>query len=544
VEFLNKPRTWVAAGAVALGLFLLYQLWVWEIERVEVPPDTFLVKISLWGKDLPDGEIVAPDATYKGVQREVVKEGRDFLNPLLYTYEKHPVLKVPEGQCAVLTRKAGKPISSDRLRKGEFLAQGEFGDPAGERGIIRKPLGPGKYYVNPYLYSFTLEKAVKISGNQVGVRTLRWGNDPPKRQGGKSLYVVPEGCRGVQEKVVPSGTHYFNKHVEDIVPVDISTHQVEFKDIVFFSKDGFVVQPHVRVAYKVDEQKAPELYVMLCDHGKLPQDDATPEQQLRNPILQKFVLPLIRGHVRIEGSKYDARDYVSQQSEVKTSVNPRELLEKELKDKVKPQCEEVGVIVESIAVGQLEMNKDLKKMADLIAERQQARAQREANARLVEQHKQEQKQAKVEGLAVQRQEVVRAKTKLLVQQTDAKKAKEVQEAKLQTELQSAELRLGAAVAKAQKLLTDGKADADVIMAQNEAQVAGLKTKVGGFASPEQFAHYQVLTKLSPALSEIFASDTSEFARVFSTYMLPGKKPAAGALQARKGDPAGEGRGGK
>ena len=30
-------------------------------------------------------------------------------------------------------------------------------------------------------------------------------------------------------------------------------------------------------------------------------------------------------------------------------------------------------------------------------------------------------------------------------------------------------------------------------------------------------------KLSPALSEIFASDTSEFAKVFSTYMTPGAR---------------------
>src|SRR5437660_529908 len=55
--------------------------------------------------------------------------------------------------------------------------------------------------------------------------------------------------------------------------------------------------------------------MMLCDHGKLPQGDRTAEEQKKNPILQKFVLPLIRGWVRIEGSKYDARDYVSQQKE-------------------------------------------------------------------------------------------------------------------------------------------------------------------------------------------------------------------------------------
>jgi len=37
------------------------------------------------------------------------------------------------------------------------------------------------------------------------------------------------------------------------------------------------------------------------------------------------------------------------------------------------------------------------------------------------------------------------------------------------------------------------------MAENEAEVSGLKTAIGGFPSPEQFAQYQVLTKLAPAL---------------------------------------------
>src|ERR1700733_3924242 len=260
VDAWNKPRTWIVLGAAAVGVFLLYQVWVWEVERVEVPPDSFLVKISLWGNNLPDGEIIAPDSSYKGVQRDVLAEGRHFLNPLLYSYEKHPVLNVPNGQCAVLTRKAGKPISSDRLRRGEYLAKGDFGVPDGERGIVEKPLGPGKHRVNPYLYGVTLENAVKINANQVGVRTLRWGNDPRALKGGKPPYVVPEGYRGVQEKLVPPGDEYINPHVEAIAPVDISTHQVEFKDIVFFSKDGFIVQPHVRVAYKVDPKKAPELF--------------------------------------------------------------------------------------------------------------------------------------------------------------------------------------------------------------------------------------------------------------------------------------------
>ena len=49
-------------------------------------------------------------------------------------------------------------------------------------------------------------------------------------------------------------------------------------------------------------------------------------------------------------------------------------------------------------------------------------------------------------------------------------------------------------------------------------MAGLRTAVEGFNSADQFAQYQMLTRLAPALKEIFASDTSDFAKLFASYM--------------------------
>src|SRR5262249_45898555 len=188
--------------------------------------------------------------------------------------------------------------------------------------ILEKVLPPGKYYVNPFEYSHELVAAVEVKASQVGVRVLKWGKDPadPEEQkknpillkDRKSPYVVPVGYRGVQEKHLEPATYSINPYVEAIVAVSIRSHPVEFTDIYFPSRDGFMIQPHVLVAYKVIKEMAPDLFVMLCDDGVLNQADKTPEEQKKNPILQKVVLPLIRGYVRIEGSKYDARDYVSQ----------------------------------------------------------------------------------------------------------------------------------------------------------------------------------------------------------------------------------------
>ena len=518
MDWLSKPRAWVVIAVCGVGLFLLYQLWIWEVERVEVKADTFLVKIKLWGNDLPEGEIVAPDKSYKGIQRELLSEGRHFLNPILFTYERHAIVNVPAGQCAVLTRKAGKEIDDERRAAGDFFAE------AGERGIVREVLLPGKHRLNPYEYDFKLENAVSIESNQVGVKVLKYGKDPATLKDRQSVYVVPKGYRGVQEQAVSPGTYYLNPYSEMIVPVDIKNRPVELPDINFPSRDGFLIQPHVLVSYKVNPDMAPALFVMLCDDGKLPQEDSTPEQQKKNPILQKFVLPLIRGYVRVEGSKYDARDYVSHQKTVgdnrPAGFNPREQLQKELMERVAPQCKKVGVVIESITVTQPDMNAPLAELAGQISDREKTRLVRETNKQLVEQYKAQQDKASQDVLVKQKSEMVDAKKGLAVATKLAKQTKEVEEAKLKNDLENAQIELEAAKEQAKATLTRGKADADIILAKNKAEVAGLKTAIEGFSSPEQFAQYHVVMKLAPALSEIFASDTSEFAKVFSTYMLP------------------------
>ncbi|MFN4257828.1 MAG: SPFH domain-containing protein [Gemmataceae bacterium] len=526
-------RYWLLALAVLiLGLLPVVVFWIgWQVARVEVEPDTFLVVTNRWGQPLPEGAIVAPDGTYKGIQRKVLPEGQYFLNPLWYTYERHNILKVPEKYCAVLIRKAGTEISAERKANGEFLARGPIDLDAklepGERGIVEQVLGPGKYRINPYEYDYELVQAVEIQSQQVGVKILRWGEEPPKDR--PNPYIVADGQRGVQQTLVPSGTHYINPYVVEIIPVDLRAHTVIFEDIEFPSKDGFTIEPRVEVRYKVMPEKVSELFVLLCENGVLYQHDETLDDQGKNPILQKIVLPLIRGYVRIEGSKHDAREYISKPKDEeempnngKTS-NPRERLQEELMAKVKPECAKVGVDLEYVAVGQPRMNRSLEELASQIREREQARITRKTNEQKVIQFEREQKLKSTEALAQQRQRIIDANTSLEQAKIIAERRVQNEKAKLGAELQSAQARLDGAKKRAEAILTQGKAEANIIMAENEAVVAELKKAVDGFPTPDHFAQYHVLAKLSPALAEIFASDTSEFAKLFSTYMAPGSR---------------------
>jgi hypothetical protein len=533
VEALSRPRTWIWLAGFLLAGLLFSEFWRWVVERVEVHQQQFLVRIHKWGRDLSPDTLLAPDRDgrpdedYKGIMNEELPEGRYFLNPLFWTYEIHPMLEVPVGKCAVKTRKFGTDIPTDRLNRGDFLA----GD--GERGILAEPLLPGRYRINPHAYKVELFDAVQIATSEVGVRTLKVGKDPAalKRGPADSPYVVPDGFRGVQEKPVSGGTHYINPYVESIVPVQVRSRRVEFDNISFPSRDGFTLKPHVLVTYRVLSEKAPELFVMLTHEGRLHQEDATPAQQEANEILQKVVLPFILGYVRIEGSKFDARDFIALKTGpvAAKDVNPREKLQQELMETVVPMCQKLGLEIESITLARMEAPEDL---VTQISDRELARVQREKNQELIGQHKSEQTLQAKQALKEQAKAKVEAKRDLEVAQTLAEQRKEVEEAKLKQDLDNARTRLEAAKSKAKEVLANAKAEADVTHLTNEAEVAGLRTAVQGFPSAEHFAQYHVMQKLAPALGEIFASDNSEFARLFSAYMVPPQgKPAAAASPA-------------
>ena len=534
MDALSKPRTWVIVAAViaVIGVVGYFggQIFDWMFSRVEVPPGYFLVRIHRWGNDLPpgksysDGTILAPDESYKGVMADVLPEGRYFLNPFFWSYELQPMIEVPAGKVLVLTRMYGTPIPPERLAAGDFLAQD------GERGIVADVLRPGKHRINPYAYTWKLEDAVEVEAGEVGVLTLKTGKDPadlpPDPQRGP--YVVPEGYRGVQEKPLSSGTYYVNPYVKSIARVDTRSHQAEFMDIEFPSKDGFHIKPHVLVTYRVLESKAPELFVTLSDDAKLPLEDKTPEEIDKNPVLQKAVLPLVRGYARIEGSKMAGRDFVAQSAAAvpgAQDANPREVLQQKLMAKVAPACEDLGVVVESITVGQSEKDADLEALATQISDREQARLEREKNASLIEQYKQAQELAATTARKEQNEEKVAATTKLNSATVEAQQKLEVEEKKLEQDLKNAETNLKAAREQAEAVLAQAAADAEVITKENEAKVAGLRTAVEGFNSADQFAQYQMLMRLAPALKEIFASDTSDFAKLFASYMTqPAGKP--------------------
>jgi hypothetical protein len=525
VTFYRQPRFYLTLGVVLVGLLILHQIWQWEVERIEVPSGKFLVRISRWGKDLGPDEIIAPDESYKGVMLDVWGEGRHFLNPLFWTFEVHDMVQVPVGKCLVLTRKFGKPLSPQRMEQGEILGIEDRANPSnGERGILRDVLTQGSYRLNRYAYSWEPVNAVEVRVDQVGARTLKVGKDPRTLpvDAKRGNYLAPDGYRGIQQATVPAGTYYINPHVESITPIEVRSHRVKLSDIEFPSRDGFILKPQVVVEYAARADKAPEIMVRLADEGVLHQRDETPQDQMENEILQKVILPHIRGYARIEGSNFDARDFIlaaavaaPEGASAQKVANAREALQRALLDKVKPQCEALGVEVRAVTLADMLPPEEL---AEQIAQRELARVEQAKNSVRLRQYRAEQELKAKESLKTQAKEKVQAETRLIQAKTQAAQLKDVALARFTQELENAQLALDAAEKQAEATLANGKAEALVINMQNEAEVAGLRKAVQGFASVQTFAQFHLMKKLGPALTEIFASDDSDFGRLFSNYL--------------------------
>ena len=171
----------------AIFLVAIAPMWVWFFCRIEPGPGEIAILIHKTGKDLPSGQILAePDQ--KGIQLDVLSEGRYFRNPYSWGWQIWRITDIPAGQLGVQTRLFGKD-----LPPGEIIAS------EGTKGIVADVLRPGKYRINPYAYNVELFDAINVRPGYVGVVTSLVGHGHPeqRRAGGRAQQVPrAEGHEG------------------------------------------------------------------------------------------------------------------------------------------------------------------------------------------------------------------------------------------------------------------------------------------------------------------------------------------------------------
>lgn len=479
-------RFGLAAAVILAGTIVVAFVFVWFFCRIEPPTGQCAVLTRLDGNDIPANDIIATSPARKGIQLEPLSEGRYFRNPVFWHWELVPLVQIKESEVGVLIRQFGKAPPP-----GQFIVKNKEQDGALYRGVIEEPLRPGTYRINPYAYHVEKRPAVKIEPGEVGVVTLRMGNQPAQ----PNTFLVKEGERGVQDTTLRPGTYYLNPFIFRVDIVGVQSHKTEF-EISFLSKDGFRFPVKGAVEWAVEEARAPEVFVMIGD-----------EEDIVNKVILRSALSMSR----IQGSKYSSADVIS--------GTVRKAFQDEFSKHITSESAKKGILVKAALISEIEPPQQI---AEPIREREiaiQTRAKYENQIERAVSDAQVARQKKVQD---QRIRFVTAETTRTNEIQKATKEQQVQVIAAERDFEVSKKDLETAEKQSQAILSIGQGDADVITYTRTAEANALRSIVAPFGSGEAYARYLYLKKIASNIDSILANSDGPLAEPFRELSKPTK----------------------
>ncbi len=514
-----RPRS---LAATLIGIVLLFWVAVgavyWFIIRVEIDAGEILVLVNKTGKPLPraladqlgDQVVLYPELVraiassggkseeyvrehYKGVRHDVLSEGRYFPNPYSYKTIKLPATIIDQNEMGVLIRKYGKPLAFPKT----VATQPD------ERGPVTETLRPGRHNINLLAYEVQRFPAIQIPEGRVGVVTLLSGREPEK----KNTFTVEPGEKGVQRETLPPGLEYYNPYLKRIEIVDVRSHKYDMLGddaIQFPSNDSFTITIEGTIEWSIRPDRVAEVAVAYGDE---------------KDILNKIIIPNTRSIARIQGSKLEAREFISGKT--------RAAFQDRLLSELRSECWQQGIQIRSALVRDILPPAEI---ASLISQREQADQEIErstnemtearAEAKLVEQ-RELQERNKIIGDA-------RRKVVTVVKESEQRKVVSVTHANRQFEV--GKLELEAAAKQADALRARGQAEADVVLFNYQARAEPLARSVNAFGDGVTYAQQFFLRRVAPSITSILSNTDGPFAEIFKQLQTFDAKPATGGKQ--------------
>ena len=376
---------------------------------------------------------------------------------------------------AAFTHAIGVVISKvgDSLPGGQILAE------EGQKGILRRVLGPGMYYIHPRMQEVTTVPAVDIAAGYVGVVTQLVGKLLPPD---KPLATATDE-KGVAGKVLGPGTYYVNPYAAKVDPVDSRYQKVAIEGaggISFPSTDSFTIVVDLAFEWRYTPGEIPRTFVTLGGMEK---------------VVTNILIPQARSIGRTQGSKHAGRDFIEGE--------PRQAFQDNFAKEFAGYFQDKGLEIPRVAVKRIvpptqiaeRMRKAVVAMESLLANKEKEQTNR-IEAAFTE------AQAMVNY--VERQ--VEAETELLVEEiiATADKAKGLVEA--ETEKQVATLELQAATIEAQITEVLGQADADGDKYVRQAKADGLKLMVDAFQKASAYVSFKFAEAFTPDTKLMMSED--------------------------------------
>lgn len=470
---------------------------VWTVYtsfRIDVGSGEIAVLIRKTGKDISNNDEVAPTPEHKGIQKAVLTEGRHFYNPYSWSWQVIKQEEVAPGDMGIKVS-----LTGDDLGYGDFLAKVDANGEATTKGIVPGVLKPGRYPINPYLYTVEIQKPVTIPAGFKGVVTnlaAPLAADPNK-------FLVKTGERGVQEETLEPGSHYLNPYVTRVDLVDCRSQRFnlgEEGDMGFPTKDGFWVSLDGTIEFRVSPTKASEVYVLFNQSDNGPEID--------KEIVETVIMPNARSFCRLQGSNSSGNDFI--QGTTRTAF--QEAFEKSMRE----ACEPLGIEIVQALIAKI---LPPQQIADPVRKREIAKQQELQYQQQALQQESEQKLAVEKALVLQKQALVKAEQDIVKITTQAMQDQEVAITKANENAAVAQLKLDASIDEAAAITAKGEAAADIVRFDNQAEAAGWKTAVEAFAGDGQgYAQFVLYQKLSPSYRKIMVNTAdSPIMKIFESF---------------------------
>lgn len=531
-------QTTVGAGML-ISAVVLFVLFGWC--RVYVPSGSCVVWTAKSGKPLPpDQELAEPGE--KGIQRATNGPGRYFYNPVSWTAEIVPQVEIkagdprtwtwvhtaarlphpmpPQGnviagdfpEVGILTRKTGKTPPDN-------AAIVSLNSPY--KGVIREPLTPGVYRINPYEYEVRKAPAFVIPAGFVGVVTNQLGQQPamvevpdpsvpvpvgpdgqPGKPATKMIQPLAEGeQRGTLRNALPPGVYFLNPNVVRVKIIEVGYNEFtqmagsSYNDTIRFpSKSGFDIELGVTVVWGLHPKHAAEV---INEFG------ATDE------ILEKVIKPQLRSICRNQGSLYEARDFIQGEK--------REEFQQVLTSALKHVCDGKNIELMLALISTIEVysreGQHAEGEVDLKTEIQDtflATERRLTNDKLQETAKKkallEEAKKKVDVM----RESIQAQTRKKVAETLAEGERRAAEIEAEGRLSVAEIERQIATIEAEKVELLGRAAADVEKLRQQAEADGKRILVEALGSGAAYNLYTFARNFQPDSIQLFYSGEGTF----------------------------------
>ncbi len=482
------------------GLFLLglgLSIAIYNACKIDVGTGQQVVLIRREGLELePDMELAPPPKDgrdyYKGVQSGGPNNG--VLTEGRYFYNPYYWSWEISPQFVVPGDKIGirVALSGDDLPAGQVLAQ------PGQKGILREVLKPGRYPYNPYAETIELHDPVTIPAGLRGVVTLLAGPLPKD----PNVFLVEESERGVQTKTLEPGTYYLNPYETRVSMVDCRSRRFNLGqdgEMSFLSADGFPITLDGVVEFRVSPAKVAEMFVKYNEDAN---GDAIDEE-----IINKIITPESRSLCRVGGSKLMGGQFISGDN--------REKFQTDLVKALTQNCQKQGIEILAVAITSIKPPDDI---AQPVQQREVAK-QKLAQYRREKLQQFSEAKLKVEVvLAEQKKHVVEAGQEVVEKTTKAEQEQQVAVTLAEQKLKVAQTQLEAAKDKASAILAKAEADAQVIKFDNAAEASGLAAQVSAFdGDGAAMARNLLLGKLAPSFRTILGNSEGPLMDLFTEF---------------------------